>query len=211
MTQKKSVRPANGLKRAFDLVFCTLGFPLLLFLGIIISLLIYLDSGFPLIYCQQRIGKGGNPFRIYKFRTMRINAEAELAACLSSNPVLAREWAANRKLRKDPRLTRSGIFLRKTSLDELPQFINIFMGQMSLVGPRPIVAEEAAKYGRYYAEYCLGLPGLSGLWQVLGRNDTSYARRIACDHYYLNKWSLLLDIWIICRTIPAVLKGRGAY
>lgn len=122
-----------------------------------------------------------------------------------------KEYENDYKIRRDPRITHLGAFLRKYSLDELPQFINIFLGDMSLVGPRPIVIEEKEKYGNVFNEYCQVRPGLTGLWQVSGRNDISYEERVALDHYYITHWSLRLDFWILLRTIPAVLSAKGAY
>lgn len=204
-------KPRQTLKRVLDIIICGAAMPLILPLCFLLALLIRLDSNGPAIYRHERIGRNGKPFAIYKFRTMVKNADAALAECLARDPELAREWAENHKLKIDPRLTRTGHFLRKTSLDELPQILNILKGEMTLVGPRPIVSAEKAKYGRYFDEYCESRPGLTGLWQTSGRNNTTYSQRVAFDHYYLNHWSIWLDFWILAKTIPVALSGRGAY
>lgn len=211
MEQSLVRKPNQRLKRFLDIVICSAAMPAILPLCLLISLLIRLDSKGAPIYRHERIGKDGKPFEIYKFRTMEDGAAQQLQKYLDENPDLAREWAKDQKLRKDPRLTRIGHFLRKTSLDELPQVWNILAGQMTLVGPRPIVASEEAKYGRYFDEYCQVKPGLTGLWQTSGRNNTTYSQRVAYDHYYINHWSLWLDLWIMAKTIPVALSGRGAY
>jgi Undecaprenyl-phosphate galactose phosphotransferase WbaP len=163
------------------------------------------------LYRQWRVGRNGRRIGVYKFRTMVRNADAVLREMLEKDPELAAEWERDQKLRCDPRVTRVGAFLRKTSLDELPQLINVVTGDMSLVGPRPVVEGERGKYGPVFDEYCRVRPGITGLWQVSGRNNTSYAERVAYDHYYINNWSVWMDIWILCRTVPVVLTGYGAY
>lgn len=204
-------KPHAGTKRAMDMLICILALPLALPLLGILALLVRLDSSGAAIYRQERIGRNGAPFTLYKFRTMIPNADQALRDYLARDEDLAREWAENQKLRDDPRLTRAGRFLRKTSLDELPQIFNVLAGSMTLVGPRPIVASEMVKYGRYLEEYCLVKPGLTGLWQTSGRNDTTYSQRVAYDHYYINNWSIGLDLWILAKTIPVAISGRGAY
>lgn len=204
-------KPHAGTKRAMDMLICILAMPLALPLLGILALLVRLDSPGAAIYRQERIGRNGAPFTLYKFRTMIPNADQALMDYLARDEDLAREWAENQKLRDDPRLTRAGRFLRKTSLDELPQIFNVLAGSMTLVGPRPIVASEMVKYGRYLEEYCLVKPGLTGLWQTSGRNDTTYSQRVAYDHYYINNWSMGLDLWILAKTIPVAISGRGAY
>ncbi len=176
-----------------------------------IALGIKLDSPGPVFYTQRRIGQDGNPIFIYKFRTMVSDADAVLHRYLESDPALRKEWDADQKLRHDPRITRMGRFLRKTSLDELPQLWNVLRGSMSLVGPRPIVEKEAGKYGPVFEEYCRVKPGITGLWQISGRNNTTYAERVRFDHYYVSNWSVWLDLWILARTFPVVLRGYGAY
>lgn len=199
------------MKRCIDLFLCLLILPLLLPLGLLLGLLIRLDSPGPVLYRQRRMGQGGRALHVYKFRTMAANADAVLEDWLARDPALREEWERDHKLRHDPRVTRMGAFLRKTSLDELPQLINVVMGGMSLVGPRPIVAAEIEKYGEVYDEYSRVKPGITGLWQISGRNDTSYEERVAYDHYYINNWSVWMDLWILGRTVPVVLSGYGAY
>lgn len=200
-----------AIKRAIDILFCILLLPVVVPLGLLLALLIRLDSPGAPIYRQMRIGRNGRMLRVYKFRTMVSDADALLKEWLAVNPALKEEWERDHKLRDDPRITRMGHFLRKTSLDELPQLLNVALGDMSLVGPRPIVAAEVKKYGPVFDEYCRVRPGLTGLWQISGRNNTTYAERVAFDHYYINNWSVWMDIWILARTIPVVLTGHGAY
>lgn len=211
VTSKKKGRPNHNLKRRLDVFLCLLGLPLALPLGAIAALLSAVSCKASPIYRQERIGRNGKPFTLYKFRSMIKNADHILDQCLKNNPDFESEWKKDQKLRDDPRLTRIGRFLRKTSLDELPQIINILKGDMSLVGPRPIVAGEREKYGRFFDEYCQTRPGLTGLWQVSGRNNTTYAQRVAFDHYYINNWTIWLDLWILAKTAPAAVSGNGAY
>jgi lipopolysaccharide/colanic/teichoic acid biosynthesis glycosyltransferase len=157
------------------------------------------------------VGKGRRAFRLWKFRSMSVDAGARLAECLAANPERDREWARTRKLRADPRVTRVGRFLRRTSLDELPQLWNVLRGDMSLIGPRPIVSQEASKYGVGFALYSQVLPGLTGLWQVSGRNDTHYGRRVELDCQYIRNWTVALDLKILLKTAAVVARGRGAY
>ena len=159
----------------------------------------------------QRIGRGGRVFPCLKFRTMVQNGERVLAAYLAANPEANAEWIATRKLKNDPRVTRVGAVLRKLSLDELPQIINILQGDMSLVGPRPVVRDELEIYGSAAVYYLKSRPGLTGLWQVSGRNDVSYDTRVAFDRHYVENWSLFEDIRIIIKTVPAVWMSRGCY
>jgi Undecaprenyl-phosphate galactose phosphotransferase WbaP len=167
-------------------------------------------DGGPVFYGQTRIGRGGRRFRCLKFRTMAIDAEPQLQALLASDPVAAREWAETQKLTSDPRVTGIGALLRRTSLDELPQLLNVLRGEMSLVGPRPIIDDEVERYAADIATYCAVRPGLTGLWQVSGRSQTSYARRVQLDVSYVRNWSLLRDLSILLKTVPAVLLRRGA-
>ncbi len=139
------------------------------------------------------------------------DAEAKLADCLASSPELRREWDENQKLKNDPRVTRLGAWLRKTSLDELPQLWNVLRGEMSLVGPRPIVREEIVRYGREFQSYIQVRPGMTGLWQVSGRSETDYGVRVRLDHFYISNWSIWLDILILLRTVPVIFSRRGAY
>lgn len=200
-----------ALKRCMDLVLSITGGLLLLpFFGLI-GLLIRLETPGPIFFRQVRVGRGGAPIRILKFRTMVRNAEEVLQQYLAANPLLREEWAADQKLREDPRITRMGAFLRRFSLDELPQLWNVVCGEMSLVGPRPIVKEEIPRYGSAFAAYIRVRPGMTGLWQVSGRNNLSYRQRVHIDRYYIFNWSTWLDLLILARTIPAVLKREGAY
>ena len=176
-----------------------------------ISIAILITSPGPIFFRQPRLGRGGRTFRCLKFRTMRQDAETVLAELLARDPAAKAEWEQTQKLRRDPRVSRLGNFLRKTSLDELPQLFNVFAGEMSIVGPRPIVAAEAPKYRRYIGSYYAVKPGITGLWQISGRNHTTYRRRVACDVRYVRSRSAYRDCAIIALTIPAVLMGRGAY
>jgi len=184
---------------------------LLLPLLIIVSAAIYMQDGGPILFSQERIGRRGRSFRCLKFRTMTTNAEARLERLLASDPCARAEWMSDQKLRRDPRITPLGAILRKSSLDELPQLINVLRGEMSLVGPRPIVQAEAWHYGHRIAYYQAVKPGITGLWQVSGRNDIGYRRRVAMDCLYVHKKSLMFDGWLLIRTIPAVLIRRGCY
>ncbi|MDR1777801.1 MAG: undecaprenyl-phosphate galactose phosphotransferase WbaP [Desulfovibrio sp.] len=199
------------VKRCMDVLICLLGLPVLLPIGLVLACAIRLDSPGPALYRHKRIGRGGREIRIYKFRTMVLKADAALRECLARDAALREEWNSFHKLKNDPRVTRVGAFLRKTSLDELPQLINVLQGSMSLVGPRPIVTAEVKKYGPVYEEYCRVRPGITGLWQVSGRNDTSYAERVAYDAHYIRNWSVWMDVWILARTAPVALTGYGAY
>lgn len=199
------------MKRLLDLGICLPLAVLLLLPGLLIALAIRLDSPGAAIYRQRRLGLGGREIRICKFRTMVADADAALARHLNERPDLRAEWERDHKLKRDPRVTRVGAFLRKTSLDELPQLINVLLGDMSLVGPRPIVEGEKNKYGVVYENYCRVRPGVTGLWQVSGRNNTSYEERVALDNYYVTNWSVWMDIWILGKTPFVVLTGYGAY
>jgi Undecaprenyl-phosphate galactose phosphotransferase WbaP len=199
------------LKRMLDVSLVTLSACLTLPLGIVIALAVMLDSPGAPVYSQKRVGRNGVCFRIYKFRTMAHNADALLQETLNRDSELRREWERNHKLKQDPRVTRVGAALRKTSLDELPQLWNVFKGDMSLVGPRPIVEEEIEKYGPVFDAYRRVWPGLTGLWQISGRSDNSYEERVRLDQYYISNWSVWFDIWILAKTAPVVLRARGAY
>ncbi len=201
---------SRAAKRAIDLGLCVLLTPFLLVLTAIIATLIAIESGFPVLYSQKRVGYDNRNFRIWKFRTMSKNAAEILEHTLESDPELRKEWMANHKLRDDPRINRVGKILRKTSLDELPQLWNVIKGEMSLVGPRPIVQEEIAKYKEAYSWYSKTVPGVTGLWQVSGRSRTSYAERIAYDTYYVRNWSVWMDIYLLAKTVTVVFTGDGA-
>jgi exopolysaccharide biosynthesis polyprenyl glycosylphosphotransferase len=195
------------IKEIIDIVLGTIGLILFSPLFIIIAILIKLDSEGPIFYKHLRVGRYGKPFYLWKFRTMYKDADK----ILDKYPELKKEFEKEFKLKNDPRVTRIGKFLRKFSLDEIPQIFNILKGEMSIVGPRPVTFKELEKYGEYKDEVLRVKPGLTGLWQVSGRSDLDYARRIALDLYYIQNWSLLLDIKIILKTIPAVFFGKGAY
>jgi exopolysaccharide production protein ExoY len=169
------------------------------------------QDGGPVVFAHRRIGRDGRHFRCLKFRSMAVDAEERLAELLARDPQARDEWERDHKLRNDPRVTKLGAFLRKSSLDELPQLVNVLKGEMSLVGPRPIVDAEAPKYGRRFRHYCAVKPGITGLWQVSGRNDTSYRARVAMDCVYAARRNALLDARIMLATIPAVLLSRGSY
>jgi Undecaprenyl-phosphate galactose phosphotransferase WbaP len=198
-------------KRTIDLAFCLALLPLALSLMAVIAILVGVESGFPVFYSQKRLGQDGRTFHLWKFRTMVRNAAEVLERSLANSPELKKEWAENQKLRNDPRITRIGKVLRKASLDELPQLWNIVKGEMSLVGPRPIVHDEIAKYKEAYPLYTKAIPGLTGLWQVSGRNHTTYSERITYDSYYVRNWSFWMDIYLLARTVTVVLTGDGAY
>jgi exopolysaccharide production protein ExoY len=168
-------------------------------------------GGGSVIYRHRRVGRDGRMFACLKFRTMVPDAEQVLRRLLENNPELQAEWVRDHKLRHDPRVTRLGRFLRRTSLDELPQLLNVLRGEMSLVGPRPVVREELLRYGKNVGTYLAARPGITGLWQVTGRNDTDYRRRVVLDTYYVRNQNLLLDLYILLKTTGVVLRGNGAY
>jgi lipopolysaccharide/colanic/teichoic acid biosynthesis glycosyltransferase len=186
---------------------------LLFFLPVmaLVAAAVALQDGGPAIFAHKRLGRNGKPFLCYKFRSMRVDAEARLAAVLAADPAAREEWARDHKLRRDPRVTPLGDFLRRSSLDELPQFFNVLRGEMSLVGPRPIVEAERIKYGRRFEHYCAVKPGITGLWQISGRNDVAYRTRVALDTCYAKNKSLGLDLYILVMTVPSVLRARGCY
>ena len=202
--------PGLALERALEIPVC---FLLLLFLApmmLIIASVIVVDGG-PALFKQERIGRGGRTFTCFKFRTMVVDAERRLQMFLDRDSRARAEWSRDHKLRYDPRITAFGRFLRRSSLDELPQLFNVLRGDMSLVGPRPIVEAEAARYGRRFQSYCSVRPGITGLWQVSGRTNISYRRRVAMDVLYVRRRNIVLYVWLILATIPAVLARRGAH
>jgi Undecaprenyl-phosphate galactose phosphotransferase WbaP len=199
------------LKRFMDLFIVIVGGLFVLPFLLIIALLIRITSRGPVLYRHKRLGMNGKYFYAYKFRSMVVDSQERLEKLLESNPERKREWEKNHKLANDPRVTGIGKFIRRTSVDEFPQLINILKGEMSLVGPRPIVDEEVAKYGEDYNQIFSVKPGLTGLWQVSGRSDTNYQERVAYDTYYIQSWSGWLDLWVIFKTFGAVIQGRGAY
>jgi Undecaprenyl-phosphate galactose phosphotransferase WbaP len=198
-------------KFAIDLAATLLGGLFVLPLIGLIALLIKLDSRGPIFYSQTRIGHNGEHFKAWKFRTMVQKADYALKDYLERHPELKEAWERDQKLRYDPRVTRVGRLLRRTSLDELPQLWNILRGEMSLVGPRPIIDEEIPRYGDKFSLYTKVIPGLTGLWQVSGRNNITYEERVSLDAYYVRNWSVWLDIYILLRTVWVVMTGEGAY
>jgi len=199
------------LKFLIDRLTTLMGGLLVLPLFLLIALLIRLDSPGPIFYSQTRIGQNGKTFRAWKFRSMVQNADAVLKDYLNQHPEMREDWEKHRKLRNDPRVTRVGRFLRQTSLDEFPQLWNILRGEMSLVGPRPIIDEEIERYGDKFSLYTKVTPGLTGLWQVSGRNNLPYEERVNLDAYYVRNWSVWLDLYILIRTVWVVMSGEGAY
>lgn len=199
------------IKRALDVVLATLALIFIAPLLLVIAAIIKLQDGGPALFVQKRIGQNGETFSCFKFRSMTTNASERLAELLERDPAARHEWETTHKLRHDPRITKLGHFLRKSSLDELPQLINIIRGDMSVVGPRPIVEAEIVKYGSYFDYYKSTKPGLTGLWQVSGRSNTTYAERVQMDVRYARDRTVLGDIRIIAMTIPAILTSRGAH
>ncbi|MBC7925299.1 MAG: sugar transferase [Bryobacteraceae bacterium] len=206
-----ATRGARTLKRVVDVVVVLVAFLLTLPLFVLVAVAILLESGHPVFFRQQRVGRGDSRFDLWKFRTMVVDGDELLEGYLAENPEAAREWRVSRKLRQDPRVTRVGRLLRRTSLDELPQLWNILRGEMSIAGPRPIVEQEIAQYGTVFPLYTMARPGLTGLWQVSGRNSISYPRRVELDRQYVQNWSPALDLWILWRTVGVVVQGTGAY
>lgn len=200
-----------ALKRILDIILALVGGFLILPFLLAIAAAVRLDSKGPAVYGHKRLGFAGKQIKVFKFRTMAANADQILHECLEKSPEMRAEWEQTHKLRNDPRITRMGRLLRKFSLDELPQLWNVIRGELSLVGPRPIVREEIAKYDDLFSVYMQVRPGITGLWQVSGRNNTSYTERIKLDTYYIRNWSIWLDIYVMCRTLPIVMYGKGAY
>jgi exopolysaccharide production protein ExoY len=180
-------------------------------LMLIVAALVYVTNPGPVVFAHARLGRYGQQFRCFKFRSMAVDAEARLSELLQNDPAARREWDRDHKLKNDPRITPIGNFLRKSSLDELPQLFNVLTGEMSLVGPRPIVIGEVARYGRYFQQYCSVRPGITGLWQISGRNDVTYRRRVAMDVTYARAQSYRLNMRILIGTVPSVLLARGSY
>jgi Undecaprenyl-phosphate galactose phosphotransferase WbaP len=198
-------------KRALDVVLSAAALLILMPAITLLWIAVRLTSRGPALYSHKRVGKGGVPFRAWKFRSMREDADSLLRHHLESDPLLRSEWERDHKLKNDPRVTAIGKFLRKTSLDELPQLWNVFSGDMTLVGPRPIVTAEIPRYGDALSYYLSVRPGITGLWQISGRNNTTYAERVCFDERYVKNWSLTLDLYILLRTVKTVLFGEGAY
>ncbi len=199
------------IKRGVDLALVLLCLPVLLLLIAGIAVMIRITSPGPIFFSHRRIRRHGRFFSMWKFRTMCVNSAEVLENYLAANPEARAEWRKDHKLKDDPRVTRVGEFLRRTSLDELPQLWNVITGSMSLVGPRPIVAAEVERYGEYFSDYCLVKPGVTGLWQVSGRSHVSYPERVQLDRQYAHHWSLTADLRILCRTFSSVANQDGAY
>jgi Undecaprenyl-phosphate galactose phosphotransferase WbaP len=210
MVNQARKRVLRVQKRILDWMLAVLAFFLALPFFVIIPILVKLTSRGPVFYRQRRLGRGGKPFFVWKFRSMYVDADARLQKLLAENPEVADEWERKFKLADDPRVTPFGRFLRRTSLDEIPQLINVLCGEMALIGPRPIVDEEVKYYGSSYETFASVRPGITGLWQVSGRSETDYDRRVALDTYYVINWSPWLDIWILLRTALVVALMRGA-
>ena len=204
-------RSANMMKRALDLIFTLPALIVLSPVFLLIAMVIKLTSSGPAFYGHTRHGLNGKPFKALKFRTMFRNAESILLEHFHKHPEELAAWQSDQKLKRDPRVTPVGRWLRRYSLDELPQLCNVLLGQMSLVGPRPIVSAEISKYGRGYDLYSRVRPGITGLWQVSGRSNTGYPERVALDEYYVRNWSIWLDTYILVRTLKAVVSAEGAY
>lgn len=200
-----------AIKRLFDIFMILLFSPILIPVFLILIILVKITSKGPAFYGHPRVGKNGKVFKCWKFRSMNINSQEMLKEILENDPVRREEWERERKFSDDPRVTKFGKFLRKTSLDELPQLINIFLGQMSFVGPRPVTQEETELYGSHKDLVLSVTPGLSGLWQISGRSETTYDERIFFDTFYIQNWSIWLDLWIIIKSVWVVLSRKGAY
>jgi Undecaprenyl-phosphate galactose phosphotransferase WbaP len=199
------------LKRATDILLIVAISPFLLLIVAAIAAAVRLSSEGPIFFSHRRIQRHGAFFTMWKFRTMCVDSAEVLEAYLANDPAARVEWRRTHKLKNDPRVTPVGDFLRRTSLDELPQLWNVLTGTMSLVGPRPIVAAEVEKYGEYFADYCMVKPGITGLWQVSGRSSCTYGQRVQLDRKYARTWSLRGDVVILFKTLSAVFNQDGAY
>lgn len=203
--------PLGGrAKRLADVMIALCALILASPIMLLVFLLIRATIGGPAVYSHVRVGFHGKPFKCCKFRTMVANSDEVLRELLARDPEAARQWEENRKLKNDPRITFLGMILRKSSLDELPQLFNVLRGEMSCVGPRPIVADELSRYGGFVADYLAARPGITGLWQVTGRSSTDYGSRVALDSHYVRNWSLSTDLVILFRTIFAVMRFDDA-
>lgn len=197
--------------RAADIAISLVALLLLSPIMLLVALAVFVSDPGPLLFAHRRIGRGGRTFPCLKFRTMVVDSHERLQQLLAESEEARREWELDHKLKNDPRITAIGKILRRSSLDELPQLFNVLRGQMSLVGPRPIVEAEVWRYGRYFSEYCRVSPGITGLWQISGRNNLNYRRRVAIDVRYTRIRSFKLDMAILIATVPAVLAARGSY
>jgi Undecaprenyl-phosphate galactose phosphotransferase WbaP len=210
LVNQRQMKALRVQKWLLDKALSVAAFILLLPFFVVVPLLVKLTSRGPVFYRQNRLGRHGRPIRVWKFRSMYADADSRLVRLLAEDSDKKAEWEDNFKLADDPRVTPLGRFLRRTSIDEIPQLFNVFAGDMALVGPRPIVRQEVEKYGEAYAVFSSVTPGITGLWQTSGRSDTDYGRRIALDTYYVLNWSPWLDLWIMKQTVGAVLSLRGA-
>ncbi len=210
--QNQSERPSSSgiLKRGTDIIIALIAVIFFAPALLVIALIVRFSDGGPAVFRQDRIGRDGKAFTCYKFRSMNVNAKEQLERLLKNDPKARAAWQATQKLEHDPRITPLGRFLRKSSLDELPQLLNVLKGEMSIVGPRPIIENEIVRYKDSFEDYCQVRPGLTGLWQVSGRSETSYEERVALDVAYVRNQSYLEDWRIILMTIPAVLFSSGA-
>lgn len=199
-----------GAKRGIDILAALVFFTVFLPVYVALAIGVRWSSHGPALYSQSRVGRHGRIFRFYKFRSMVVDSDEVLTSFLDSDSNAKSEWEQYQKLNNDPRITRFGRFIRKTSLDELPQFWNVLKGEMSLVGPRPCMPQQERLYGRHWATYCALKPGLTGLWQVSGRNKLTYAQRVRLDARYANEWSLWLDAKILLKTVKVVLTNDGS-
>ncbi len=199
------------LKRLLDVVIAFCGLIILSPVLVLVGLAIQLDSPGQALFRQARVGRGGARFQIWKFRTMHSSSALILEEYLRGDPSQRLTFDQYQKLWNDPRLTRLGKLLRHFSLDELPQLVNVLRGEMSLVGPRPILPEQIPLYGAAYSQYIRRLPGITGAWQIFGRNHVSFSDRVHLDEWYFKHWSFGLDLWILSRTLEAALQGDGAY
>lgn len=199
------------VKPLVDLLIVFLALPVALPLCVLLAVLIKLTSRGRVLYRHRRIGQHLQPIHVWKFRTMYQNSDHVLELYLNTHPEARIEWAHTHKLKNDPRITPIGRFLRRTSLDEIPQLLNVLAGEMSMVGPRPIVDEERVKYGSHFRTYCHALPGITGLWQVSGRNDIGYAERVQMDVRYVEQWNLKMEMKILLKTCLVIFQRQGAY
>lgn len=204
-------RAYQAAKRVTDIVIASLALILLFPIFVIITAVVAKGDGFPILFRQKRIGQGGRTFYMYKFRSMRCDAEQRLQELLARDPEKRKEFEETYKLKDDPRIIPGGSFLRSSSLDELPQLINVILGDMTLVGPRPIVEKEIEKFGAEAGTYLAMKPGCAGLWQCSGRNDTSYEERLVLNRRYFDNASWTFDVWIMWETFRSIVQRKGAY
>lgn len=211
LPRHRSTAPFGGVvKRTLDVFIALAALIILAPVMLAVALAVKVQDGGPILFVQQRVGRGGAEFKFLKYRTMVPHDATFLERLIQDDPELAREWREKQKLTRDPRVTVIGGFLRRSSLDELPQFVNVLVGDMSIVGPRPMLREQIEAYGPAYKRYCRARPGITGLWQVSGRSETTFSRRSDLDRAYLRAWSVRRDLLLILRTFGAVLRQRGA-